>query len=116
MEIKNISAADLGKKRDRSANERSQYRDIKKNGSAHAEDRLGRDRVEISEAARAFHRDEDEIKVSKELLNNLPSTRAHVIYEALAKLKAGHYSSEKIIAEASAKLIESGELDDILSA
>ena len=72
-------------------------------------------RVSRHDAHATKTRSEDELKVSKELLANLPSARAHVIYEALAKLKAGHYSSEKIISEAAAKLIESGELNDIRS-
>ncbi|MFB3100803.1 MAG: hypothetical protein ACE1ZM_05100 [Gammaproteobacteria bacterium] len=104
MQIKNLIASDLPKKIDGSATERIQPRDIKKDTSAHVENRPAHDHVEISEAARALKRSEDELKVSKELLDNLPSARAHVIYEALAKLKAGHYSSEKIISEAAAKL------------
>ncbi|MCG8605229.1 hypothetical protein MJD09_09550 [bacterium] len=115
MDIKSLSSSDTPKKIDRSANERNQSRNIKKNSSAPVEHRLSSDHMQISQEARALQRREDELKVSKEL-NHLPSTRANVIYEALAKLKAGHYSSEKIVSEASAKLIASGELDDILLA
>ena len=115
MQIKNLIASDLPKKIDRSATERIQPRDIKRDTPAHVENRPAHDHVEISEEARALQRSEDELKVSKELLDNLPNARAHVIFEALAKLKAGHYASEKIISEAAAKLIESGELNDIRS-
>ena len=50
----------------------------------------------------------------KELLNRLPSARAHIVYEALAKVKAGFYSSDEIVAQAAQKLIDGGELDDLI--
>ena len=115
MQIKNLIASDLPKKIDRGATERIQPRYIERDTSGHVANKPAQDRVEISEEARALQRSEDELKGSKELLDKLPSTRAHVIYGALAKLKAGHYSSEKIVSEAAAKLIEGGELNDIRS-
>ncbi|MFQ5649939.1 MAG: hypothetical protein ACE5IY_08345 [bacterium] len=72
------------------------------------------DQVQISQEAHELQKSRDEFTVSKELLAKLPSSRAHVIYEALAKIKAGLYSSEKIVEEAAQKLLNSGELDDIV--
>ncbi len=72
------------------------------------------DQVEISKEAQELQKSQDEVGVSKELLAKLPSTRAHVIYEALAKIKAGLYSSDEIVEEAAAKLLSSGELNDLL--
>ena len=72
------------------------------------------DQVEISDLARELQRSQDEQGKAKELLSRLPSTRAHVVYEALAKVKAGFYSSDEIVEQAAQKLIEGGELDDLI--
>jgi len=45
-----------------------------------------KDQVEISQEGQELQKSTDEIGVSKELLSKLPSTRAHIIYEALATL------------------------------
>lgn len=112
MEIKDLITL-LPNKIDRSPTEKIQPRDDKKHTSSHIENTRPHDVVEISKEARRLQSSEDEIKRAKELLANLPNVRAHVVYEALAKLKAGLYSSDKIISEAVAKLHETGELDDI---
>jgi|GEM_PF-1865567 len=85
----------------------------KRKGSEQASSLKKSDQVEISKEAQALQRSQDEVGVSKELLAKLPSTRAHVIYEALAKVKAGLYSSEEIVHEAAAKLLDSGELNGL---
>ena len=72
------------------------------------------DQVEISREAKQLQRTSDEVGLSKELLSKLPSTRAHVVYEAIAKIKAGLYSSEEIAEEAATKLIQSGELGELI--
>lgn len=72
------------------------------------------DQVEISPEAIERQKSKDELGVSRELLSQLPSSRAHVIYEALAKIKAGLYSSDEIVKEAASRLVSSGELDDII--
>ena len=71
------------------------------------------DQVEISQEAQELQKSKNEVSVSKELLAKLPTARAHIIYEALAKIKAGLYSSDEIVEEAAAKLIKSGELNDL---
>lgn len=71
------------------------------------------DRVRISEEARELEKSNDEISVVKKLLATLPTARAHVIYEAIAKVKAGSYASDEIVVQAAEKLIKSGELDDL---
>lgn len=73
------------------------------------------DQVQISQEAQELHESKDEFGVSKELLSKLPSSRAHVVYEAMAKLKAGLYSSDEIVEEAAHKLLDSGELNDIVA-
>ncbi len=72
------------------------------------------DQVEISSEAKELQKSSSEPAVARDLLSNLPSTRAHVIYEALAKIKAGLYSSDEIAEEAAAKLLGNGELDDLI--
>jgi len=72
------------------------------------------DQVEISPEAIERQKSNDEFGVSKELLSQLPSSRAHVIYEALAKIKAGLYASDEVVEEAAHRLLGSGELDDII--
>lgn len=79
-----------------------------------AEGLAANDLVEISEQAQQFQQSQDELGVYKELLAKLPTTRAHVIYEALAKIKAGLYSQDEIVEEAAKKLLESNEFKDLL--
>lgn len=73
------------------------------------------DQVEISHEAQALRKSDNEIGLSKELLNKLPNARAHVVYEAIAKIKAGLYSNDEIVESAAGKLLQSGELKDIVS-
>jgi hypothetical protein len=72
------------------------------------------DMVEISEEAQQLNKSQDELGVYKELLAKLPSTRAHVIYEALAKIRSGLYSKDEIVEEAAKKLLDSPELNDLI--
>ena len=83
---------------------------IDRNATGFAADDL----VEISAEAQKLQRSQDEMGVYKELLAKLPSTRAHVIYEALAKVKAGLYAQDKIVEEAAKKLLESDEFKDLI--
>lgn len=73
------------------------------------------DQVQISQEAQKLQNSNDEFSVSRELLNKLPAARAQLIYEALAKIKAGRYASDEIVEEAAQKLLDSGELNDILN-
>lgn len=73
------------------------------------------DEIQISKEARELQEIDDEVAVSRHLLSKLPNVRAHIIYEALAKIKAGMYSTDEVIERASAKLLESGELDDLFN-
>ncbi len=72
------------------------------------------DQVEISPEAIERQKSKDEFGASKELLSQLPSSRANVIYEALAKIKAGLYSSDEVVEEAASRLLSGGELDNII--
>lgn len=72
------------------------------------------DQVEISQEAQELHKSDDEQGVARDLLSKLPQARNEVIYEALAKIKAGLYASEEIVGEAASKLLLSGELSDIV--
>ena len=72
------------------------------------------DQVQISPEAQELQKSNDEFGVSKELLAKLPSSRAHVVYEALAKIKAGFYSSDEVAEQAAEKLLGSGELKDLV--
>ena len=61
MEIKDLITL-LPKKIDRSATEKFQLRNIKRDTSVHVENRPAHDHVETSEEARALQRSEDELK------------------------------------------------------
>jgi hypothetical protein len=63
------------------------------------------DSIEISKEIKDLQDSGDEIKVAKALLATLPTVRAHVVYEAIAKLKVGAYSSDNILSEAASKLL-----------
>lgn len=122
MEIKNLDGLDLPKKIEKSAPEKANP----KKASQKVKDASSPEKssapniteesvkIEISEEAKKLQSNDNEIEVARELLAKLPTVRAHVIYEALAKLKAGVYSSEQIIAEAAARLQDSGELNDLI--
>jgi len=105
MEIKDLNSFRFPKKLDKSHPEKIQLKDENKKHPAHIKNINLGDQVEISQEARGFQNSVDEIKLAKELLKNLPTVRAYIIYEALAKLKAGIYSSDKIISEATSKLL-----------
>ena len=89
------------------------HRKVDKNEASKASSARKSDQVEISQEAQELQKSKNEVGVAKELLAKLPSARAHIIYEALAKIKAGLYSSDEIVEEAAAKLIKSGELNDL---
>ncbi len=114
MEIKDLNSLGLPKKIEKNPSDQIQPKKTEKKNSEQVTTVRQGDQVEISEKAKELQKAEDEVKMARELLAKLPSVRAHVIYEALAKLKAGLYSSDQIIAEVAAKLIKNGELDDLL--
>ena len=115
METKDLVGLGALKQIDKARTEKIQPRNVKKSVSSHNETIASGDRVEISGEGRKLQGSSDELKVTKKLLGNLPNVRAHVVYEALAKLKAGLYSNEEIVSAAAEKLLESGELDDIIT-
>lgn len=112
MKINNLYGADPPKKVQKQSVEETRQKKIQKKESSEAS-KVNRDQVHISEEAKKLQRSIDEIGKSKELLAKLPSSRAHIIYEALAKMKAGLYASDEIVQEAASKLINSGELDNL---
>ncbi len=111
MKINNLYGADPPKKVQKQSVEETRQKKIQKKESSKAS-KVNSDQVHISEEAKKLQRSNDEIGKSKELLAKLPSSRAHIIYEALAKMKAGLYASDEIVQEAANKLINSGELDN----
>ena len=100
MEIKHLTSLGFPKKSDKSHPEKIQLKNETKKDSVHQGDQ-----AEISKEATELQNSADEVKLAKELLKNLPKVRAYVIYEALAKLRAGIYSSDKIISDATSKLL-----------
>ncbi len=116
MEIKDINGFGLqGKKVEKPATEPIR---IPKKSEGKDQPRIEKteeqDSIELSPEAQELKQSEDELKVARELLSKLPNFRAHVIYEALAKLKAGVYSDEQIMAEVAARLLDSEELRGLL--
>lgn len=122
MKITNLYGVDPPKKLVRDTVEEVRQKKIEKKKNSESSKEVANasnevvksDQVEISQEAQQLQKSKDEIVVSKELLSKLPSTRAHIIYEALAKIRAGIYSSDKIAEEAASKLVDSGELNDII--
>ncbi len=116
MNIKNLYGMGPPKKIEKqSVHEVRQNKSLQKEHSTVAATTASKtDQVEISELARELQHTQDEHGKAKELLNRLPSARAHVVYEALAKVKAGFYSSDEIVAQAAQKLLDGGELDDLI--
>ena len=112
MKISNLPGAAPPKKLQKQSVEEPRQKKIQKKESSEAS-KSNSDQVYISEEAKDLQKSNDEIGRSKELLSKLPSSRAHVIYEALAKIKAGRYASDEIVQEAASKLIESGDLDNL---
>lgn len=112
MKISSLYGADPPKKLREQSVEEVRQKKIHKKESSEAS-KVNSDQVQISKEAKELQSSSDEIGKSKELLAKLPSSRAHVIYEALAKMKAGLYASDEIVQEAATKLIESGELDNL---
>ena len=116
MNIKNLHGMGPPKKIEKqSVQEVRQNRGLQKENSTVAAATAPKtDQVEISDLARELQNSQDEQGKAIELLNRLPSARAHVVYEALAKVKAGFYSSDEIVEQAARKLLEGGELDDLI--
>ncbi len=112
MKINNLYGADPPKKLQKQSVEEARQKKIQKKESSEAS-KVDKDQVFISEEAKELQRSNDEIGKSKELLAKLPSSRAHIIYEALAKMKAGLYASDEIVQEAANKLMNSGEIDNL---
>ncbi|MFQ5708122.1 MAG: hypothetical protein ACE5HO_11765 [bacterium] len=113
MEIKDLGNLPLPKKIEKSTHDKIQLKKVQNKTSTQTKNISEGDQVEISDKAKELQESGDEIKVARELLTKLPSARAHVIFEALAKLKAGLYSSDQIMQEAASKLLQNGELDDL---
>ena len=119
MKIGNVYGVDPPKKLDKRSVEeirqkKAEKTDVKPSALKPVSGSDQIDQVEISREAQELQRTSDDLGFSKELLAKLPSTRAHVVYEAIAKIKAGLYSSEEIVEEAASKLIQSGEFDDLI--
>lgn len=112
MKINNLYGAAPPKKLQKQSVEEARQKKIQTKESSEAS-KVDKDQVFISEEAKELQKSDDEIGKSKELLAKLPSSRAHVIYEALAKMRAGLYESDEILQEAATKLIKSGELDNL---
>ncbi|MCH7680016.1 hypothetical protein IID10_11750 [candidate division KSB1 bacterium] len=112
MKINNLYGAAPPKKLQKQSVEEARQKKIQKKESSEAS-KVDKDQVFISEEAKELQKSDDKIGKSKELLAKLPSSRAHVIYEALAKMRAGLYESDEILQEAATKLIKSGELDNL---
>jgi len=116
MDIKDLNSLGVPRKIERKQTDDIQSRKAKQNTAAEKAKNIEKiDSVEISEKAKQLQKTEEDLKGAKELLAKLPSDRAQVIYTALAKLKAGLYSEDEIIEEAASKLIDSGELNDLLA-
>ena len=114
MDIKSLNGLGSPKKVEKQSTQEIRSKKVEQNKSEAASRIDKGDEVQISKEARELQSTKDEIVIAKELLSRLPSARAHIIYEALAKIKAGSYSSEEIVDRAAEKLIESGELDDLI--
>ncbi|RMF66883.1 MAG: hypothetical protein D6743_05750 [Calditrichaeota bacterium] len=114
MNVKDISGVGLPRRIEKQSVDDVREKKIQKKESDKSASVGKTDQIEISQEAKALQSSPDEIVLSKELLSKLPSTRAHIIYEALAKIKAGLYSSDEIVEEAASKLLESGDLDDVI--
>jgi hypothetical protein len=118
MKISNIQGVDPPKKLEKRAVDEVRQKSKKVDSSSKDVSQSSKvnrsDQVEISPEAKELQKTRDDIVLSRELLAKLPSSRAHVVYEAIAKIKAGLYSSEEIVEEAATKLMQSGELDDII--
>ena len=96
-ELQSLNLANITKKPRTVANERE--------ASVQAKKINHEDLIEISKETKELQDSGDEIKIAQALLANLPSVRAHVVYDALAKLKVGTYSSDTILSEAASKLL-----------
>lgn len=114
MKIQELYGVNPPRKPDKQSVEEVRDKKVQKKESQQVSNSHKSDQVEISQEAQELQKSNDEVGVSKELLAKLPSARAHVIYEALAKIKAGLYSSDEIVAEAAAKLLKSDELNDLI--
>lgn len=116
MDIKDLNNLGLPRKIERKQTEDLQPRKAKQKAEPEKAKSIEKsDSVEISEEAKKLQESDNDLKGARELLAKLPNERAQVIYNALAKLKAGLYSREQIIEEAASRLVDSGALDDLLS-
>jgi hypothetical protein len=75
-ELQSLNLANITKKPRTVANERE--------ASVQAKKIIHEDLIEISKETKELQDSGDEIKIAQALLANLPSVRAHVVYEALA--------------------------------
>ena len=115
MNIQNLNGVNSTGRTEKSSSSELRDAKVQKKGKEQVADSSKSDQVEISSEAKELLKSSfDEPGVARDLLSNLPSTRAHVIYAALAKVKAGLYSSDEIVEEAAAKLLNSGELNDVV--
>ncbi len=114
MNIKNLIGFGPTAKIEQQSNEEVRITKAQKDKSSEAANTKKGDLVQISEEAKELQNSNNEILFAKELLSKLPSVRAHVIYEALAKIKAGFYTSEEVIEEAATKLLDSSEFKDLI--
>jgi len=116
MDIKDLSSLGLPRKIERKQAEDLQPRKTKQKAEPEKTKSIEKsDSVEISEEAKKLQKSDKDLQGAKELLAKLPNERAQIIYNALAKLKAGLYSEEHIIEEAASRLVDSGALHDLLS-
>ncbi len=112
MKVSNLNGAAPPNKLQKQSAEEVRQKKIQKRESSESS-KVNSDQVHISEEAKELQRSIDEVGKSKELLAKLPSSRAHIIYEALAKMKAGLYASDEIVQEAANKSMNSGEIDNL---
>ncbi|MFQ5751219.1 MAG: hypothetical protein ACE5HI_04415 [bacterium] len=114
MNIKHLTGLGPPKKIEKQSAEEVRSKKVQKEKATNSSHVNNSDLVQISDTGKELQQSNDEMVVAKELLSRLPTVRAHIIYEALAKIKAGLYSSEEIVEQAAEKLLESGEFDDLI--
>ncbi len=119
MELKELNNLGLPPKPNKVEKVSSSETRIKNRASPEAQSpeqiRQASDLVEISDQARELQKNDNDLEVARKLLSNLPSYRAYIVYQALAKLRAGIYSEEQIVEEVAERMLESGDLDDIVN-
>lgn len=114
MKIKGLQSLGPPKKLEKSVSQEVRDKKIAKKESSEVSSFASGDQVEISQQAKDLQKaGSDENVLTRKLLSKLPSARAHVVYEAMAKVKAGYYASDEIVDSAARKLLESGELNNL---